>query len=28
METLIEISEVIAQHMKSYHPINKKVVNK
>jgi len=28
METLIEISEVIAQHMKSYHPINKKVVIK
>ena len=28
METLIDISEVIAQHMKSYHPINKKVVNK
>ena len=28
METLIEISEVIAQHMKTYHPINKKVVIK
>jgi len=28
METLIEISEVIAQHMKAYHPINKKVVIK
>ena len=28
METLIEISEVIAQHMKAYHPIDKKVVIK